>query len=244
MHIRPFGAGHKRAEPPSAPYGRWAWGVNALAGLALVGVLLMGGPAAAKDIRLLALGDSLTAGYGLPAEDAFPVQLEAALRERGHSVKVLDGGVSGDTTAGGRARLEWVLGRGPDAVLVALGGNDGLRGLDPAGTRENLMAIVERIQRANLPVLIAGMLAPPNLGSDYAEPFNAVFPDVAEETGAQLYPFFLDGVAATPALNQEDGLHPNAQGVAVMVEHILPAVEGLLARVPEPEESGCACSVQ
>jgi len=215
--------------------------------MTLVVVLSLGariGMAQAGDLRLLALGDSLTAGYGLPHEEAFPVQLEAALRARGHAVTVLDGGVSGDTTAGGKARLEWVLGRGPDAAIVALGGNDGLRGLDPASTRETLSAIVTRLQKDGLPVLIAGMLAPPNLGPEYGAAFNAVFPAVAEETGALLYPFFLDGVAADPALNQADGIHPNADGVAVIVANILPAVEELLAQVPEPEESGCACSVR
>ncbi len=194
-------------------------------------ILFYAPPVAADPLRLLALGDSLTAGYGLPHEDAFPVRLEDALRARGHAVVVLDAGVSGDTTAGGRARLDWVLADDPDAAIVALGGNDGLRGLDTEGTRENLMAIVDRLQGEGMPVLIAGMLAPPNLGADYGAAFNAVFPEVAEETGALLYPFFLEGVAAEPALNQADGIHPTAEGVAVMVAGILPAVEALLTRV-------------
>lgn len=196
-------------------------------------LLFYANPAWADPLRLLALGDSLTAGYGLPHEDAFPVRLEAALRARGHAVMVLDAGVSGDTTAGGRARLDWVLADDPDAAIVALGGNDGLRGLDPEGTRANLTAIVERLRGEGIPVLIAGMLAPPNLGPDYGSAFNAVFPEVAEETGALLYPFFLEGVAAEPALNQPDGIHPTAEGVAVMVAGILPAVEALLTRVEE-----------
>ena len=200
-------------------------------GLTLGAVLFYVSPVAADPPRLLALGDSLTAGYGLAQEDAFPAQLETALRARGHAVAVLDAGVSGDTTAGGRARLDWVLADDPDAAIVALGGNDGLRGLDPAGTRATLTAIVERLRGEGIPVLIAGMLAPPNLGPDYGAAFNAVFPEVAEETGALLYPFFLEGVAAEPALNQPDGIHPTAEGVAVMVAGILPAVEALLTRV-------------
>ncbi|MBB4286487.1 arylesterase [Roseospira goensis] len=197
----------------------------------LAGLIGRPGPAWADTVRLLAFGDSLTAGYNLPQEAAFPVQLEQALRDRGHDVTVLNGGVSGDTTAGGRARLDWVLAQDPDAAIVALGGNDGLRGLDPADTRANLTAIVTRFQDAGIPVLIAGMKAPPNLGRDYGQAFNSVFPDVAEETGALLYPFFLEGVAADPALNQPDGIHPTADGVAVMVEGILPQVEALLDRV-------------
>nr|WP_246422951.1 arylesterase [Roseospira visakhapatnamensis] len=196
-----------------------------------LGVLLVYANGASADpLRLLALGDSLTAGYGLTREDAFPAQLQAALTARGHAVMVLDAGVSGDTTAGGRARLDWVLADDPDAAIVALGGNDGLRGLDPAGTRDNLSAIVGRLQAEGIPVLIAGMLAPPNLGPDYGSAFNAVFPEVAAETGALFYPFFLAGVAADPALNQPDGIHPTAEGVGVIVDGILPAVEDLLER--------------
>ncbi|MBB4266061.1 arylesterase [Roseospira visakhapatnamensis] len=199
-------------------------------GLTLGVLLVYANGASADPLRLLALGDSLTAGYGLTREDAFPAQLQAALTARGHAVMVLDAGVSGDTTAGGRARLDWVLADDPDAAIVALGGNDGLRGLDPAGTRDNLSAIVGRLQAEGIPVLIAGMLAPPNLGPDYGSAFNAVFPEVAAETGALFYPFFLAGVAADPALNQPDGIHPTAEGVGVIVDGILPAVEDLLER--------------
>lgn len=236
MRTRPFGGGGGRREHPSRAYGCFPRVVNARPKWAVLGLMvamtLVYAPSAAADpLRLLALGDSLTAGYGLPHEDAFPVRLEAALRARGHAVVVLDAGVSGDTTAGGRARLDWVLADDPDAAIVALGGNDGLRGLNPAGTRENLRAIVDRLQGEGMPVLIAGMLAPPNLGQDYGSAFNTIFPEVAEETGALLYPFFLEGVAAEPALNQADGIHPTAEGVAVMVAGILPAVEALLTRV-------------
>ena len=183
-------------------------------------------------IRILALGDSLTAGYGLddPAE-AFPAQLEARLKEKGHNVMVLQAGISGDTTTGGRSRLEWSLAKKPDAVIVALGGNDALRAVDPAVTADNIDFIVRRIQQDGTPVLIAGMLAPPNLGRDYGDRFNAIFSGVAAATDALIYPFFLDGIVAVPELNQDDRIHPNTKGVAVIVSRITPAVEKLIARV-------------
>jgi len=181
--------------------------------------------------RILALGDSLTAGYGLADKnDAFPAQLERALIAAGHDVKVLPGGISGDTTTGGLNRLEWALAAQPDAVIVELGANDALRGIDPKLTAQNLRAIVQRIQREGTPVLLTGMYAPPNLGRHYADRFKAIFPAVAKDTGALLYPFFLDGVAAERALNQDDQIHPTAKGVAVIVERILPSVEKLLAQ--------------
>lgn len=187
----------------------------------------------AGPIRLLALGDSLTAGYGLPAGQGFVPRLEAALRERGRAVRVLDGGVSGDTTAGGRARLDWALADRPQAVIVGLGGNDGLRGLDPRETRANLAAILDRLEAEGLPVLLTGMLAPPNLGAEYGEEFAGLFRSLAEERpGVLFYPFFLEGVAAERALNQPDGIHPNAEGVQEIVRRILPSVEALLDRVP------------
>ncbi|NNG04170.1 MAG: arylesterase [Inquilinus sp.] len=199
-------------------------------GLAVLAVLLAGIPgiAAAEPIRLLAFGDSLTAGYGLPPDEAFPVQLEAALRDRGYPVTVLNAGVSGDTTAGAFARLDWALTEGPDLVLVALGGNDGLRGVDPGATRESLDAILAKLDAAGLPTLLAGMYAPPNLGRDYGERFNALFPELAAHHEVPLYPFFLDGVAAMPGLNQPDGIHPNAAGVAIIVERLLPQVIALI----------------
>ena len=187
---------------------------------------------AKAPIRILALGDSLTAGYGLAdLADSFPAQLEKALKAKGHHVAVLQGGISGDTTSGGRSRLEWSLAEKPEAVIVELGGNDGLRAVDPKVTAENLTAIVQRLQKDGLPVLIAGMMAPPNLGRDYGDRFNALFPKIAKDTGALLYPFFLEGVITVPALMQNDHIHPNAKGVAVIVARILPAVEKLIAQV-------------
>jgi acyl-CoA thioesterase I len=187
-----------------------------------------GGP-----IRLLVLGDSLTAGYGLPAGQGFVPRLEAALRARGRNVRVLDAGVSGDTTAGGLARMDWALAERPHAVLVELGGNDGLRGLPPGQSRANLSAILDKLAARDIPVLLAGMVAPPNLGGEYGREFLSTFADLARERpGVVFYPFFLDGVAAEASLNQPDGIHPNARGVEEVVRRILPAVETLLARVP------------
>ena len=191
-------------------------------------------PASAADgpIRtIMAFGDSLTSGYGLPPADAFPVKLEAALRARGHAVRVINAGVAGDTTAGGRARLAWMLADKPDAVILELGANDGLRGLDPAETLANLRAIMEQLKAADLPVLLAGMRAPPNLGRDFGAKFDTIFATVALEYDALFYPFFLEGVAARPTLNQNDGIHPNSAGVAIVVERIIPSVEALLSRV-------------
>lgn len=191
-------------------------------------------PASAADgpIRtIMAFGDSLTSGYGLPPADAFPVKLEAALRARGHAVRVINAGVAGDTTAGGRARLAWMLADKPDAVILELGANDGLRGLDPAETLANLRAIMEQLKAADLPVLLAGMRAPPNLGRNFGAEFDTIFATVALEYDALFYPFFLEGVAARPTLNQNDGIHPNSAGVAIVVERIIPSVEALLSRV-------------
>ena len=189
-------------------------------------------------IRVLALGDSLVAGWGLAEDDAFPAQLTRALAAEGVAVEIIDGGVSGDTSAGGRARLAWLLAgddpeAAPDAVIVELGANDGLRGLDPAETRSNLDAILTELDRRGLPTLLAGMLAPPNLGADYGDAFAAAYRDLAMAHDVIFYPFFLEGVAAEPPLNQGDGMHPNAAGVAVIVENILPSVRALIARVTE-----------
>lgn len=202
---------------------------KALALATLAVLTSMSGRAQGREIRILALGDSLTAGYGLARGEGFVAQLEAALRAKGIPARVLDAGVSGDTTAGGRARLDWALAERPDAAIVALGGNDGLRGIDPAATHANLDAILTRLAARNIPVLLAGMLAPPNLGAEYGAAFRGAFERLAREHDVVFYPFFLDGVAAELALNQADGIHPNARGVAVMVERILPAVERLIA---------------
>ncbi|MBI3706321.1 MAG: arylesterase [Proteobacteria bacterium] len=184
-------------------------------------------PAEAR--RLIAFGDSLTAGYGLPREAAFPARLEAALRRTGLTIEVVNAGVSGETTAGGLARLDWALGgEPPEFAVVELGANDALRGLDPAAAFANLDKIIARLKGRGVKVLIAGMYAPGNFGRAYADAFNAVFPRLAEKHGIPLYPFFLDGVAGEPALNQADGIHPNARGVELIVERILPYVERLL----------------
>jgi len=191
-----------------------------------------------QPIRILAFGDSLTAGYGLDdLKDAFPAQLERALKAEGYDVAVIAAGISGDTTTGGLSRIDWSLAEKPDAVIVALGGNDGLRAVDPAVTEKSMNGIVSRIRGDGTPVLVAGMLAPPNLGRDYAERFNAVFSRVAKTHGAVFYPFFLDGVASVPALNQSDRIHPNQKGVAVMVEKILPSVEKLIEQVEARRKS-------
>ena len=189
-------------------------------------------PAAAADMapRLLVLGDSLTAGYGLKAEESFPAKLQAALRQRGIEIDVVDSGVSGDTTAGGRARLGWAMAEPPRWAIVELGANDGLRGIPPKETEANLDAILMELRRRRISVLLAGMLAPPNLGREYGQAFNAVFPRLAKVHNAALYPFFLDGVAGQRALNQDDGIHPNAKGVDVIVERILPHVLKLVGR--------------
>ncbi|HSR55520.1 MAG TPA: arylesterase [Alphaproteobacteria bacterium] len=186
--------------------------------------------------KIFILGDSLVAGWGVDAEDSLPAQLESALKERGHSVRVINGGVSGDTTAGGRARIAWALKDKPDAVIVELGGNDALRGISPAETRRNLDAILTRIKQAGIPVLLAGWKSPRNLGPEYVRDFEAVFPVLARKHGVLFYPFILEGVAMDPALNQGDGIHPNARGVARMVEGLLPVVEKLIARMDKAED--------
>ncbi|MDK9719727.1 MAG: arylesterase [Rhodospirillales bacterium] len=187
-------------------------------------------PALAGPLRLVALGDSLTAGYGLAREQGFAVRLEEALRAKGHQVRIVNAGVSGDTTAGGLARLDWTLAEGAEAAMVALGANDMLRGLPPEQAERNLDAILGRLNQRKLPVLLIGMQASVNLGADYAASFNAIYPRLAKKHGVDLYPFFLEGVALKPGLNQDDGLHPNDKGVLEIVRRILPKVERLLAK--------------
>lgn len=189
-----------------------------------------GAAADGDEIVIVALGDSLAAGFGLGQEDAFPAQLQAALADAGVAARVINAGVSGDTTAGGRARLDWVLGDAPDLVIVELGANDGLRGIDPDSTRANLDDIMARLAAREVTALVAGMLAPPNMGRPYGDAFNGIFPALAAKYDAVLYPFFLAGVAARPALNQDDGIHPNPAGVAVIVEQIVPYVIEALVR--------------
>lgn len=181
------------------------------------------------------LGDSITAGFGLARSEGPPARIQALLRERGRNVRVIDAGVSGDTTAGGRARLAWSLADRPHAAIVALGGNDGLRGLTPRQMRENLTSILDTFAQRNIPVLLAGMLAPPNLGRDYGEEFSAVFADLARaRPQIVFYPFLLEGVAGDPALNQPDRIHPTAQGADLIARQMLPFIETLLDRVSLP----------
>lgn len=212
----------------AAPYGvrgRWRKAIIALA-------LLLPLASQAAPIRLLILGDSLSAGYGLAHADGFEAQLAAALRASGHDVRIVDGAVSGDTSAGGLARLDWALGDGADAAIVELGANDGLRGIDPAVTEKNLTAILDALAARHIPVLLTGMYAMPNLGGDYAAAFRAVFDRLGTRPGVLYDTFFLDGVATVPELNQPDRLHPNAEGVQRIVTRLLPLVEKLLAEVP------------
>ncbi len=209
---------------------------KAFGALCLITVALAQNPARSADqsapVRILAFGDSLAAGYGLEdVTDAFPAQLEKALKAKGHNVVLMPGAISGDTTSGGRSRLDWSLAEMPDAVIVELGGNDGLRAIDPKITAENLDFIVRRIGMEGIPVLLAGMLAPPNLGRDYGDRFNGVFPKVAKDAGVLFYPFFLEGAITVPALMQGDHIHPNPEGVKVIVARMLPVVENLLAQV-------------
>ncbi|MEE8534887.1 MAG: arylesterase [Kiloniellales bacterium] len=187
-----------------------------------------------RPLVILAFGDSLTHGYGLPAGATFPERLQAELLARGYRVRVINGGNSGDTTAGGRARLAWALADRPDLVLLELGANDALRGLDPAVTYENLDAILNRLEREGLAVLFTGMRAPLNMGRNYGAAFEAVFARLAAEHGVPFYPFFLEGVAMVPALNQADGIHPNASGVGEIVKRIAPRVIRLLRGLIEP----------
>jgi acyl-CoA thioesterase-1 len=213
-----------------APYGALLRRTNAL-GVIIILFSLLSPAAEARTIRVLILGDSLAAGYGLSAPDGFQAQMTAALKARGHDVVLVDGAVSGDTTAGGRARLDWAIGDGVDAAVVELGGNDGLRGLDPKSTQANLAAILDALAAKHIPTLLTGMEAPPNLGADYAGAFRAVFTTLGQRPGILFYPFFLEGVAADPTLNQADHIHPNPAGVKKEVQRLVPVMEKLLAEV-------------
>lgn len=194
----------------------------------------LSGIAEARTIRLVALGDSLTAGYGLNPGEAFPAVLEKALKEKGFDVAIANAGVSGDTASAGAARVDWSVPDGTDGVILELGANDALRGLDPAGTDKALRQALDRLKERNIPVLIAGMYAPRSLGAVYYEQFDAIYPKLAEDYGADLYPFFLDGVAGEVKLNLQDGIHPTAEGIRIVVERILPTVESFLRRIQPP----------
>ena len=186
---------------------------------------------AADPIKLVALGDSLTAGYGVGPGEAFPVKLEAALKAKGRNVAIANAGVSGDTSTGGADRLDWSVPEGTQGVIVELGANDMLRGLNPDVTRKAIGRILDRLKERDIPVLLTGMRAAPNLGPDFGKRYEAVFTDYANERGLDFYPFFLDGVAGDRALNQQDGIHPNPKGVDVIVARILPTVERFLDRI-------------
>ena len=194
--------------------------------------------AAMRPLKLVALGDSLTAGYGLPGEAAFPAVLERALRAKGYAVSIANAGVSGDTTSGGLARLDWSVPDGTDGVILELGANDMLRGIDPNIPRQALDEILARLRERGIPVLLTGMYASRNLGADYVARFEAIFPDLAKKYGVPLYPFFLDGVAGVRELALPDGLHPTAKGVQVIVERILPTVERFVAQLAARPPAG------
>jgi len=218
-------------------YGTSATGVESRMGmlvhiLVLIMALMTGGTgfaqAPAKPIKMVVLGDSLSAGLGLSASAAFPVRLQKSLETNGMKVDMINAGVSGDTASGGRDRLDWSVPEGTQAVILELGANDALRGTDPAVTRAALSDILTRLRARKITVLLCGMLAPPNYGSEYAARFNAIYPELSKSFGVPLYPFFLEGVAADAKLNQADGLHPTEEGVDVIVKNILPMVEALL----------------
>jgi len=200
------------------------------AGLIALVVVLASAQAADRPVKIVALGDSITAGYGLPADQAFPAKLTRALEAKGYAVSIANAGVSGDTTGGGLDRLDWSVPQGTEAVILELGANDMLRGLDPAATKTTLEEILSKLDQRHIPVLLVGMKAVRNLGLDYARNFDAIYPALASTHSVVFYPFFLDGVATDPQFNQGDGLHPNAAGVDVIVARILPQVETLIVR--------------
>jgi acyl-CoA thioesterase-1 len=218
-------------QPKAATLRKLAAPALAVALAALTALFTFASDAAARPIRIVAFGDSLTEGLGLPKTQAFPAQLEAALRAKGYEVEIVNAGVSGETAPQGLMRLDWSVPAGTDAVIVELGANDMLRGQNPDGTRRALTEIVRRLKAKNISVLLAGMRAAPNLGADYAARFDPLFPEIAAQEGVLLYPFFLDNVAGDRALNQPDGLHPNTRGVAAIIAGILPKVEELIAQV-------------
>jgi acyl-CoA thioesterase-1 len=199
--------------------------------LVLMVALMAAGPVFAQPVKMVVLGDSLSAGFGLSGPAAFPARLQKALKDKGIEVDMINAGVSGDTASGGRDRLDWSIPAGTEAVIVELGANDALRGTDPAVTRAALTDIVSRLKARRIAVMLCGMLAPPNYGKDYAARFNTIYPDLAKKFDVPLYPFFLAGVAADPNLNQADGIHPTAEGVDIIVANILPTVQAFLGTI-------------
>src|SRR5437879_3992714 len=199
--------------------------------LVLTAALMTAGSVFAQPVKIVVLGDSLSAGLGLSGPVAFPARLQKALKDKGINVEMINAGVSGDTASGGRDRLDWSVPDGTQAVIVELGANDAMRGIDPAVTRAALSDILTRLRARNIAVMLCGMLAPPNYGRDYAERFNTIYPDLAKTFGVPLYPFFLDGVAADAKLNQADGIHPTPQGVDIIVKNVMPNVEAFLGPI-------------
>jgi acyl-CoA thioesterase-1 len=221
---------------PFAAVERLARTFLCLLALMVVTTAAVAQPPSTGPVKLVVLGDSLSAGLGLPATDAFPAQLEKALQDKDLNVTITNAGVSGDTTSGGLDRLDWSVPEGTSGVVIELGANDALRGTDPKVTRAALDAIVTRLKARHVAVLMCGMLAPPNYGADYAAQFNAIYPDLAKKYDVPLYPFFLDGVAADVKLNQADGMHPTAAGVAVIVQKILPTAEAFVRTIAAQKE--------
>ncbi len=203
--------------------------------LGLAMTIALSAPASAETISLVGFGDSLMAGYQLPPEDAFPARLEKALKDNGFEVTVANAGVSGDTSSGGLARIDWSIPDGTKGVILELGANDALRGIPPEETRKNIEAMITRLKERGIGVLLVGMMAPPNMGADYAARFNPIYPELAAKYGLELYPFFLDGVVTEAALKLEDGMHPNGDGVGVMVKKAQPAVERFIATLAKAE---------
>lgn len=220
-----------------------AGGWLAAAGIAGVPRIASAEPAAAA-LKVVALGDSLTAGYGLPASAAFPARLQAALKAKGVDAEIVNAGVSGDTASGGRDRLDWSVPEGTDAVILELGANDALRGIDPDVTRAALDEILKRLKARKVAVLLAGMYAGRNFGADYTARFDRIYPELAKAHDVPLYPFFLDGVAGEDKLNQRDGIHPTAAGVDVIVARILPTAEAFLRGVGEARRAAAGSAAR
>ncbi len=193
--------------------------------LAITTIVMTATAGACATLNIVGFGDSLMAGYQLPPEDAFPARLEKALREKGHDVTISNAGVSGDTTSGGLARIDWSVPDGTRGVILELGANDALRGIAPEESRKNLVAMIEKLKSRGIAVLLVGIMAPPNMGDDYAGRFNPIYPELAKTYGLELYPFFLDGVVGAAGTQLEDGMHPNGNGVGVMVDRFLPVAE-------------------